>query len=83
MRAFYPLRAREATQIEFEFIFVSRKLQCSVQFKNVVFYFQKVAMFGTIQECRRTRDDQPWPQPRSGHRMCADENYVYVFGGKQ
>ena len=36
MRAFYPLRAREATQIEFEFIFVSRKLQCSVQFKNVV-----------------------------------------------
>jgi len=22
-----------------------------------------------------------WPKPRSGHRMCADENSLYVFGG--
>lgn len=36
-------------------------------------------MYFTLEEVKKK--DECWPEPRSGHRMCADENYLYVFGG--
>ena len=29
----------------------------------------------------KPEDGAVWPAGRSGHRMCADENFLYVFGG--
>ena len=36
--------------------------------------------FGLIEEISQ-EGHTTWPEARSGHRMCADENFLYVFGG--
>ena len=37
---------------------------------------------GTIKKGpMRAGGDGQAPRPRSGHRMCADDNYLYIFGG--
>lgn len=38
-------------------------------------------MFGVLEHVEHTNPNLLWPEPRSGHRMCADENFLYVFGG--
>ena len=37
--------------------------------------------FGVLEECDQRNSKGRWPEPRSGHRMCADDNFLYVFGG--
>ena len=38
-------------------------------------------MFGVLEHVEHTNPNLLWPESRSGHRMCADENFLYVFGG--
>lgn len=40
-----------------------------------------IEMFGTFQKIEPCSAMLESPEPRSGHRMCAADNFLYVFGG--
>lgn len=38
-------------------------------------------MFMKYEPIKREQETDTWPKGRSGHRMCADDNFLYVYGG--
>ena len=62
-------------------LFANKSLTNNMEFKQIHLYNPNVSNKETTSNTNHQQQQREWPEGRSGHSLCADDNFLYVFGG--